>query len=62
MVGKWKREEGNKPLKILGKEYFEYMSKKNLAIVSKKEIVNGITERIDNTSNDDVTIIVTKIE
>jgi len=44
------------------KEYFEYMSKKNLAIVSKKEIVNAIAERIDNTSNDDVTIIVTKIE
>lgn len=44
------------------KEYFEFISKKNLTIISKKEIVNGIVERIDKNSNDDVTVIVTKIE
>lgn len=44
------------------KEYFDYISKKNLAIISKKEIINGITERIDKNLDDDVTIIVTKIE
>ena len=44
------------------KEYFDYISKKNLAIISKKEIINGISERIDKTINDDITIIVTKIE
>lgn len=44
------------------KEYFEFISKKNLAIISKKEIINGILERIDKNANDDITIIVTKIE
>lgn len=44
------------------KEYFEFVSKRNLSMVSKKEIVNGITERIAENSQDDITIIVTKIE
>lgn len=44
------------------KEYFEFISKKNLTIISKKEIVNGIVERIGDNAEDDVTIIVTKIE
>ena len=43
-------------------EYFEFMSKKNLAIISKKEIISGILERVDKNQNDDVTVIVTKIE
>jgi serine phosphatase RsbU (regulator of sigma subunit) len=44
------------------KEYFEYIAKKNLAIMSKKEIISGISERIDKDLNDDITIIVTKVE
>lgn len=44
------------------KEYFEYISKKNFSFITKKEIISGITERIDKDINDDVTVIVTKIE
>ena len=44
------------------KEYFEFMAKKNLNIISKKEIINGIVERMGDSNQDDVTIIVTKIE
>lgn len=44
------------------KEYFEYISKKNFAFVTKKEITSEIIERINKENNDDVTIIVTKIE
>lgn len=44
------------------KEYFEYISKKNFSFITKKEIISGITERINKDNNDDVTIIVTKIE
>ena len=44
------------------REYFEYISKKNFAFITKKEIISGIIERIRENSSDDVTIIVTKIE
>ena len=44
------------------REYFEYVSKKNFAFITKKEIVAGIVERINKENRDDVTIIVTKIE
>lgn len=44
------------------REYFEYISKKNFAFITKKEIISGIIERIRENRSDDVTIIVTKIE
>jgi len=44
------------------KEYFEFISKKNLNIISKREIINGIVERIEDDMKDDSTIIITKVE
>ncbi len=44
------------------KEYLDYISKKNFDLVKEKEIIDGILERINENNNDDITIIVTKIE
>ena len=43
-------------------EYLKYISKKNIDLVTEKEIIDGILERTDKNNNDDITIIVTKIE
>ena len=43
-------------------EYLEYISKKNIDLVNEQEVIDGIMERISDTSSDDITIIVTKIE
>ena len=42
-------------------EYLDYVSKKNFDLVKEDEIISGILERIKE-KNDDITIIVTKIE
>lgn len=43
------------------KEYLDYISKKNFDLVKEEEIITGILERIDE-KNDDITIIVTKVQ
>lgn len=42
-------------------EYLDYISKKNFDLIKQQEIIEGILERIKEI-NDDVTIIVTKVE
>ena len=43
------------------KEYLDYISKKNFDLVKEEEIITGILERIEE-KNDDITIIVTKVQ
>ncbi len=43
------------------KEYLDYISKKNFDLIKEQEIIDGILERIKE-KNDDITIIVTKVE